>query len=177
MLFNQSVLHEHGFDGKIVIWVLAISTLTGLLANLGGGWLAQKISIGRLLAGAMFLLAVALFALPFVAQQGDGLSICRHDRPCWRDHYRRIFRLLGKSVWAASSGAIQGAAQGLTVLASAAGPWLLAECVSVKHSSTPFLFALAPVVSLLGIFCALAPLPNRDRAGGARLIRGIVGGN
>ncbi|HZK81545.1 MAG TPA: MFS transporter [Humisphaera sp.] len=165
MLFNQSVLHEHGFDGKIVIWVLAISTLTGLLANLGGGWLAQKISIGRLLAGAMFLLAVALFALPLARNKAivylyaitiglAGGIITVGFFVCW-----------GKVFGRRHLGAIQGAAQGLTVLASAAGPWLLAECVSVKHSSTPFLFALAPVVSLLGIFCALAPLPNRDRVG------------
>lgn len=164
MLFNQAVLHEHGFDGKIVSWVLAISTLTGLIANLGGGWLAQKWSIGRLLAGAMLLLAVALFALPLAHSKAmvylyaitiglAGGIITVGFFVCW-----------GKVFGRRHLGAIQGAAQGLTVLASAAGPWLLAECVSVNHSSTPFLFALAPVVMVLGIFCAWAPLPVRDEA-------------
>ncbi|HWE04875.1 MAG TPA: MFS transporter [Tepidisphaeraceae bacterium] len=159
MLFNQSVLHEHGFDGKIVNWVLAISTLTGLIANLVGGWMAQKWSIGRLLAGAMLLLAVALFALPLAHSKAmvylyavtiglAGGIITVGFFVCWGKVFGRLHL-----------GAIQGAAQGLTVLASAAGPWLLAESVSIKHSSTPLLFALAPVVSLLGIFCALAPLP------------------
>ena len=51
-------------------------------------------------------------------------------------------------------GAIQGAAQLLTVLASATGPWLLAKC-----GSTPLMFSLAPAIALLGVFCLVAPMP------------------
>ena len=44
MLFNESVLHEHGFDGKPYggerAWRVVM--LTGMIANFVGGWLGAE---------------------------------------------------------------------------------------------------------------------------------------
>jgi hypothetical protein len=48
-------------------------------------------------------------------------------------------------------GKIQGAAQTLTVLASAIGPLLLAECVARTGSYAMMFYSLAAVVGILGI--------------------------
>jgi len=39
-LFNQSILEQLDFDATVYHSVLVISTLFGLVANFGGGWLA-----------------------------------------------------------------------------------------------------------------------------------------
>ena len=48
-LFNQSILEQRGFEASVYHQVLVISTLLGLFANFGGGWLAQRWSIQRLM--------------------------------------------------------------------------------------------------------------------------------
>src|SRR5207248_1932927 len=56
-LFNQSILAERGFERDVFLTVTALAPLVGLASNLGTGWLATRLSFGRLLAGAMLLLA------------------------------------------------------------------------------------------------------------------------
>jgi MFS family permease len=159
-LFNEAVLHEHGFDKHIAVKVMSVVMLTGLLANFGGGWLGQKISVGRLMAGAMFLHALSLLALPvahtaavvylYAVLMGiSGGIVTVAFFTCW-----------GKVFGRAHLGAIQGAAQGLTVVTSSAGPVLLAGCVHLSGSSTPLFYFLAPVVGLLGVFCLLVKTPT-----------------
>ncbi len=65
-LFNQSILEERGFDASTYHQVLVISTLLGLAANFGGGFLASRISIQRVMGIGMAVLAMALLALPSV---------------------------------------------------------------------------------------------------------------
>jgi uncharacterized membrane protein HdeD (DUF308 family) len=43
-----------------------VSTLLGLLANFGGGWLASRWPIQRLMGIGMAVLAAAVFGLPLV---------------------------------------------------------------------------------------------------------------
>jgi hypothetical protein len=44
-----------------------VTALTALAGNFGGGWLAGRVALGRLLAGSLFILAGGLAALPHVA--------------------------------------------------------------------------------------------------------------
>jgi MFS family permease len=48
-------------------------------------------------------------------------------------------------------GRIQGAAQMLTVFASAIGPLLFAKCHAAAGSYAPLLYTLAPAVLLMGV--------------------------
>ena len=65
-LFNESILVQKGFDASVYHKVLVISTMLGLLANFGGGWLATKWPIQRLTGLGMAALAIALVMLPLV---------------------------------------------------------------------------------------------------------------
>ena len=70
-----------------------------------------------------------------------------------------FFSFWGRAYGRAHLGRIQGAAQILTVLASAVGPLLLARCVAATGSYASVFYLLAGVVALLGIAAAAVPLP------------------
>jgi hypothetical protein len=64
-----------------------------------------------------------------------------------------FFAGFGKTFGRTHVGYIQGAAQLLTVLASAAGPLVLAQAYERSGSYLPAALALAPVYGLLGVWC------------------------
>jgi cyanate permease len=71
-----------------------------------------------------------------------------------------IFFAIWRRVYGATHlGRIQGAAQMLTVMASAIGPLLFAKSVELTGSYMPVLRALAPAVALLGIAALRVHLP------------------
>lgn len=159
-LFNESILAERGFDATTYHRTLVIVALTSLAGNFLGGWLAYRWSMKRLMALAMALLAGALAALPHVRTQAHvvayavvmGLAggfVIVLFFSFWSRFYGRLH--LGK---------IQGAAQALTVLASAVGPLLLAECVARTGSYAAMFYILAAVVVGLGLSAWFVPLPR-----------------
>lgn len=159
VLFNEAILTQRGMDKNTVLLVLAVITFTGLLANFLGGYLAEEWPLGRLMALAMALLAAALLALPlargpvFIYSYAVGMGLAAGLVTvvffvCWGQVFGR--RQLG---------AIQGAAQLLTVLSSATGPALLARTIEQTGSSSLTLMAMALLVAALGLACLLAPVP------------------
>ena len=60
-------------------------------------------------------------------------------------------------------GKIQGAAQALTVIASAIGPLLLAECVTRTGSYAAMFYVLAFVVILLALGAWFVKMPEQQR--------------
>jgi MFS family permease len=160
MLFNEAVLTERGFPREMMMPVIGVITAMGLAANFLGGWLAERWPIGRLMGAAMFFLAASLCLLPLA-----------HNKPMVYAYAVAIgiaggivtvifFVCWGRMFGRRHLGAIQGAAQILTVLGSAAGPIALQLSVHLTGSSTPLLFGLSPVVVLLGLFCWIAPAPQ-----------------
>jgi MFS family permease len=150
-LFNESILAERGFDASTYHRSLVIVALTALAGNFLGGFLTAKWKINRLLALAMILLAGSLVALPHVKTQVH-VAI-----------YALVMGLAGGfviviffSYWSlaygrAHLGKIQGAAQALTVLASAVGPLLLAECVTRTGSYSTIFYLLTVIVLVLAL--------------------------
>ena len=61
------------------------------------------------------------------------------------------------------SGRIQGAAQAMTVLASAIGPLLLAACVEWTGSYAGMFNILAAVIGLAAFSALITPLPDSLR--------------
>jgi MFS family permease len=157
-LFNESILAERGFDASTYHRSLVIVALTALIGNFLGGWLAAKWSMNRLLALAMVLLAGSLLALPHVTTQMH-VAI-----------YAVVMGLAGGfviviffSFWShaygrAHLGKIQGAAQALTVVASAIGPLLLAECVTRTGSYAAMFYVLTVVVLVLAVSAWIVPI-------------------
>ena len=73
-----------------------------------------------------------------------------------------FFALWSHAFGRAHLGRIQGAAQLLTVLASAIGPLLFVKCSAASGSYTPLLLGLALVVLVLGIAAWNVALPKTD---------------
>ena len=158
-LFNESILAERGFDASTYHRSLVVVALTSLVGNFLGGWLISRGQMNRLLALAMILLAGSLLALPQVSSQAHVAA------------YAVVMGLAGGfviviffAVWSRAYGRthlgkIQGAAQALTVIASAIGPLLLAECVARTGSYAAMFYVLTVVVLLLALSAWFVKLP------------------
>jgi MFS family permease len=162
-LFNESILAERNFDASTYYRSLVIVALTSLVGNFLGGWIASRWKMNRLLSLAMVLLAGSLLALPHVSTQAH-VAI-----------YAVVMGLAGGfviviffSYWSAAYGRkhlgkIQGAAQALTVIASALGPLVLAETVSRTGSYATIFYLLAVVVTVLGVLAWFVNTPIAER--------------
>ena len=162
-LFNESILAERHFDASTYYRSLVIVALTSLVGNFFGGWIASKWKMNRLLSVAMIMLAGSLVALPHVSTQTH-VAI-----------YAAVMGLAGGfviviffSFWSAAYGRkhlgkIQGAAQALTVIASALGPLILAETVSRTGSYAAIFYLLTVVVLVLAMLAWLVKVPQREK--------------
>ena len=162
-LFNESILAERGFGPNVYYRTLIVTAITALAGNFGGGWLATRVSLPKLLAVSLFILTAGLAVLPHVSTLtqvmlwalamglGGGLVMV-----LFFSVWPRVFgrRHLGR---------IQGAAQALTVVASAAGPLLLAWCIEWTGSYAAMFYVLAAVIAITAVAALLTPLPNRSR--------------
>ena len=158
-LFNESILAERGFDASTYHRSLVIVALTALAGNFLGGWLASRWTMNRLLALSMLLLAGSLLSLPHVRTEAHVAA------------YAVVMGLAGGFViviffafWShvygrANLGKIQGAAQALTVIASAIGPLLLAECVTRTGSYATMFYLLSVLVLLLALSAWFVKIP------------------
>ena len=163
-LFNEAVLAERGFDQQTYVRFLAATSIIALAGQMACGWLTLHWSMPRLLGIAMFIYAAALAALPLLATLSQlwifavliGLS-------------GGMITVLFFAVWRrafgpAHLGRIQGAAQMLTVLASAIGPLIFAQCAALTGSYTLALWTLAPCVLLLSLAAFRVPMPGPEHA-------------
>ena len=158
-LFNQSILERKGFDATTYQTVLVVSTLLGLVANFGGGWVATRWPIQRLMGVGMAVLAGSLVALPLVGTFGEvmGYGVAMGVAG-------GVVTVVFFSVWSqvfgrAELGRIQGAAQMMTVVASAIGPVLLAEALARTGSYDLVFWILAGLTAALGVACWKVRLP------------------
>jgi MFS family permease len=162
-IFNESLLAERGFGKGVFLAVTLAGIPAGLAANLLGGWLATRVRLGRLLAAGLGLFAAALAAFPAVnaecqayayavaaAAAGGVITVC-------------FFTVWPRAFGAAHLGRIQGAAQLLTVLFSAAGPYLFGAAKTRLGAYTPLFPYLAAAAAGLALFAALLPRTADDR--------------
>jgi MFS family permease len=163
-LFNESILAERGFEASVYHRSLVVVALTALAGNFLGGWLASRWRMNRLLAAAMALLAGALSALPHVRTEAHVAAYAVVMGLAGGFVMVIFFSFWSRAYGRAHLGKIQGAGQTLTVLASATGPLLLAECVTRTGSYAAMFYALAAVVAALGA-CALVVRLPRPAAG------------
>lgn len=160
-LFNQSILEERGFDASTYHAVLVISTLLGLAANFGGGLLASRVPIQRIMGVGMAVLAAALVALPRVVTYAHVVLYASAMGIAGGVVTVVFFSVWGQVFGRRHLGRIQGAAQMMTVLASAVGPLLLAVTIERTGSYDPMFYALGVAVVMLGVACWTVSLPER----------------
>jgi cyanate permease len=158
-LFNESILAERGFEAGIYHRSLVVCALMSLVGNFLGGWLATRWSMNRLMALTMALLALALAGLPSLrtVPQVDAFAVVMGIAG-------GFVIVIFFSFWAevfgrGHLGRIVGTAQMLTVLASAVGPLLLAQCHALTGSYAAVFYTLAAVVAALGLAAWIVRLP------------------
>jgi MFS family permease len=163
-LFNESILAERGFGPDVYYQTLIVTAMTALIGNFGGGWLATRMSLTNLLAVSLMILSLGLAALPHVSAIGQVMA--------WATAMGLgggLVMVLFFSVWPrvygrAHLGRIQGAAQAMTVVASAVGPLLLAWCVEWTGSYAGMFNVLAAVIGAMAFAAFLTPLPAEIRS-------------
>jgi len=159
-LFNESILAERGFSAQTYYQTLVVTALTALVGNFLGGWLTTRVQLERLMAISLFILAAGLVALPHVSTQMHVMI--------WASAMGLgggLVMVLFFSVWPRAFGRrhlgrIQGAAQALTVLASALGPLLLAWCVEWTGSYAMMFRMLAGVIAIVACAALITPAPS-----------------
>ena len=159
-LFNESILAERGFGPGVYYQTLAVTAMTALVGNFLGGWLTSRVPLGRLMAVSLFILAGGVLALPVVSSLthvmawatamglGGGLVMVL------------FFSVWGRIFGRLHLGRIQGAAQALTVVASAIGPLLLAWCLEWTGSYAGMFQILAGVIALVAVAALMMSLPE-----------------
>jgi MFS family permease len=159
-LFNESILAERGFSPDVYYQTLVVTAFVALAGNFLGGWLARSVSLPILLSVSLLILAGGVAALPHVTALSHVML--------WAAAMGLgggIVMVLFFSVWPRAFGRrdlgrIQGAAQALTVVASAMGPLLLAWCVEWTGSYAAMFRLLAAVIATVAIAGLLVALPS-----------------
>ena len=159
-LFNQHVLAERGFSQEAYRTFLAVTAGTALVGQFGCGWLGRTWPLPRLLAIAMGIYGAALGGLPFVGTPSALWSVAVLLGISGGMITVLFFAVWGQAFGQAHLGRIQGAAQMLTVLASAIGPLIFAKGFELTGSYTPTLWVLAPCVLAIGAAARWLRLPQ-----------------
>ncbi|WP_428305373.1 MFS transporter [Lacipirellula sp.] len=164
-LFNQSIVEQLGFTAEDYHKTLIIATFVGLATQLVGGWLGWKWSLRGLMMLAMGLYGASLLWLPSVTGRSELFSNAVLMGAAGGMVTVVFFAIWPELFGRRHLGLIQGAAQLLTVLASAVGPLLFAECFARTASYNAMFYALAPAVLILGLAAWFVPRPSLAAAG------------
>lgn len=159
-LFNQAVLAERGFGQPVYVNFLAATAVVGLVGQGLCGWLTLRWPMRRLLGFALFLYAAGLAALPLLSTLTQLWTFAALYGLSGGMITVLFFAVWRQAFGAAHLGRIQGAAQMLTVLASAVGPLIFAQCAALTGSYMPALWILVPCVFLLSLAAFRVPMPR-----------------
>ena len=158
-LFNESILAERGFAPDVYYTALAITAITGLAGNFVAGAWADRVSLRHVLISALLLMAGALVALPHVSITAHVMLQAVAMGLAGGFVMVVFFSFWGMAYGRTHLGRIQGAAQALTVFASAVGPLLLASWAETTGSYAGAFYALAAVLGLLAAAALIVRVP------------------
>jgi len=161
-LFNQAIFAEHGFDATTYHHFAAVSALWALTGQMLCGWLSLHKPMPRLLAGALLLLGLGLVALPQLQNRTELWIFAGAFGLAVGFVTVIFFAVWGRAFGQAHLGRIQGAAQMVTVFASAVGPLLFAEVQKSTGSFSPALYTLSVIVCLTALTAWCTRLPGQN---------------
>jgi rhodanese-related sulfurtransferase/cyanate permease len=168
-LLNESILVERGFTADIYYTALAVTAITGLAGNFAAGALAPRVSLRAILVVAMVVLAAGLAALARVSTPAQVMVQAVAMGIAGGFVTVVFFSFWGHAYGQVHLGRIQGAAQAMTVLASAVGPLFLAVWVERTGSYASAFYVLAVITVVLGLAACVVSIPagaqrqRRDR--------------
>ena len=158
-LFNESILAERGFAPEVYHTALAVTAITGLAGNFAAGAFADRGSLRHVLVVALLMLTAALAALAHVTTVAHVMAQAVAMGVAGGFVMVVFFSFWGRAYGRAHLGRIQGAAQAMTVVASAVGPLFLALWVdatgSYKRRSTRWRRR-----AVLAAAAAIVPIPR-----------------
>jgi MFS family permease len=158
-LFNESILAERGFTPDVYYTALAVTAITGLAGNFVAGAIADRGSLRQILIVALSILTVALAALAHVTTVAHVMGQAVAMGVAGGFVMVVFFSFWGRAYGRRHLGRIQGAAQALTVLASAIGPLFLASFVELTGSYRAGFYTLAATVAALAVAAAIVRIP------------------
>jgi rhodanese-related sulfurtransferase len=158
-LLNESILAERGFAPAVYYTALAVTAITGLAGNFAAGALAPRVSLRVILVAAMAVLAAGLAALAHVATETQVMGQAVAMGIAGGFVTVVFFSFWGHAYGRRHLGRIQGAAQAMTVVASAIGPLFLAEWAERTGSYAAAFYVLAGIVAVLGAAASLVSIP------------------
>jgi MFS family permease len=165
-LLNESILAERGFTPDIYYTALAVTAITGLAGNFAAGALAGRTSLRVILVTALLVLAAGLAGLAHVTTVAQVMAQAVAMGIAGGFIMVVFFAFWGRAYGRAHLGRIQGAAQAMTVVASAVGPLFLATWSEATGSYAVAFYVLAAVVTVLALAAAAVPVPAGARATG-----------
>jgi MFS family permease len=165
-LLNESILVERGFTPDVYYRALAVTAITGLLGNFAAGALAGRTSLRTILVSALLVLAVGLAALAHVSTDAQVMAQAVAMGVSGGFIMVVFFSFWGRAYGRTHLGRIQGAAQVMTVVASAVGPLFLALWSEATGSYAAAFYVLAAVVAVLALAAAAVAVPPGARATG-----------
>lgn len=163
-LLNESILVERGFTADVYYTALAVTAITGLAGNFAAGALAGRVSLRWILMAALLVLAAGLVGLARVATVAQVMVQAVTMGVGGGFVMVVFFSFWGRAYGRLHLGRIQGAAQILTVLASAVGPLVLASWSARTGSYASAFYLLAAIVTLLAVAAAIVPVPAGARS-------------
>ncbi len=169
-LFNESILAARGFAPEVYHTALAVTAITGLVGNFAAGAFADRGSLRHVLVAALLILTAALAALAHVTTVGHVMAQAVAMGIAGGFVMVVFFSFWGRAYGRAHLGRIQGAAQAMTVVASAVGPLFLALTVDATGSYAAAFYMLAGIVVALAAAAALVRIPA-----GAESLRAAAG--
>jgi MFS family permease len=162
-LFQEDIFHSMKLKTEVFYRCQLIGLGVGLLSNFFTGWLSRKLSLSFLLATAMALFAASLLTMPLLRT------------PLQAYLQASVFAFAGGAivvlfymVWVhaygpENVGAIQGAVQWLTVIASALGPPVVIRGSVLLGGYDGILWLLAVVTAILAITALFVRVPVATR--------------
>lgn len=163
-LFSESLVTEQGFDKKTFYDLMTLTGTVGMFAKLPIGWLGQRMKLNQLLTWGMLLLAICIGLFPFIHTLA-GIQIYAVVMGISGTITTVLFfTIWGQAYGKAHLGVIQSVAQMMTVLASAAGPRLFAECHAQFGNYARVFYLLSAVSAAIGVWSWFVRVPRPEDA-------------
>ncbi len=162
-LFSQYVLEERGFGEQVFHHTLIIGLLAGLVSNLLTGAAARYWPLPRLLAFSLLVLSFALGMFPCLSRLWQVYSYATLMGVAGGMLTVLFFIVWKQAFGQRHLGKIQGAAQMLSVLASAIGPLGVAWGERVSGSYAWVFITAAFVAAIMAVIAALTSVPSARR--------------
>lgn len=160
MLFNVKILAERGLGFEAYYETAKIAAPFSLLGQALCGWLARKWTYQRLTTIGMMLYAASLLGLTIVASKEQLIVVSILTSFSGGMITVMFFAVFPRLFGRRELGRIQGAAQMLTVFASALGPVIFGAAKQYRETFQPAIFGCAAAVVLVAITALFVPTPK-----------------